>query len=83
MRDIETKFPYLFILDMHVRNKKTGILNLYLAKLVNTQHKKFKKIAALVYRHVYINIMVILRSHNKITNFLWEPPDFVALIITM
>ena len=31
-RDVKTKFPYVLkILDMHVRNKKSGISSLYLA----------------------------------------------------
>ena len=55
---------------MHVRNKKSGISSLYLAQPVNAQHKKIKKtFAVLVYGHVYIIIMVILRSQNKITDF--------------
>ena len=42
------------ILDMHVRNKKSGISSVYLPKLANAQHKKLKTYAVLVYGHVYI-----------------------------
>ena len=46
--------PGFLILDMHVRNKKSGISSLYIAKLVSAQHKKFKTYAVLAYEHVFI-----------------------------
>ena len=49
--------------------RNTGILSLYLAYLVNAQHKNLKTFAGLVYGHVHI-IMVILISRNKIKDFL-------------
>ena len=47
-------WPVFLILDMHVRNKKSWISSLYLAKLVNAQHKNEKTYAVLFYGHVYI-----------------------------
>ena len=52
------KMSALFlILDMHVRNKKSGILSLYLTQLVNAQHKNLKTYAVLVYVHVHVYII--------------------------
>ena len=42
--------------------RNTRISCLYLAKLVNAQHKKLKPFAVLVYAPAYI-IVAILRSH--------------------
>ena len=39
---------------MVVLDKKSWISSLYLALLVNAQHKNLKTFAALVYEHVYI-----------------------------
>ena len=36
----QAKIIIFLILDMHVRNKTSGILFLYLAQLVNAHHKK-------------------------------------------
>ena len=51
--DIETKFPYFLFLTWlsKIRNQE---FCLYLVLLVKAQHKKIKKIAVLVYGHVYI-----------------------------
>ena len=46
--------PVFLILEMHVRNKKSGISSLYLAQPVNAQDKNLKTFAVLVYEHIYI-----------------------------
>ena len=53
---------------MVVQNKKSGMSSLYLAKLVNAQHKKIKNFCSSSL-WTWLNHMVILRSQNNISSF--------------
>ena len=70
------------IIDNHVKNRKCGNFVSISSLTGECAAQKFKKIAVLVYVHVYI-IMVILRTRNKITDFFmilaWASP-FKGLI---